>query len=636
MKNIKHLIFVLLMILCIGLPCEFYQTYLDSFNDFTHTTFYCPKDIEFNTMISDIYEKAKEHNIMIFKIRTQIHTIFLSEIDIYADDDSVEYLKNEYNICFGTFESIVSGKTKINYHRFSEIPESLATEEPEFQLVGDMKNMRNFKSELINTYAGSFPKNDGYDSRKDSRTLVLTVWILAVILTCFFTLYETFMLKKENFIRVTLGESLLVLWAKYLISDLIFISATFGICSLIVYEFYGIIFMFRYALMMFGILIAANTVVSMNILIYQKNKVLSNTSISEKMLALNNVIRCITIVLTAACMSTALSVIYECNRFYQQKSFYESYSDYAVLRNLRTYDGGDTFRYENEFYREYAGNLNIFFLCQRMALSSGKKAITANHNSIDYIKTAIPELQDYNFNKDVYIIHRETEEINSADMNFLKPMTDCEVEELTYRKNTEIIAISLDDKLTAWAENPVIVYYNTDFAELYDDDMLTMEVPMTYSLVKNSDVIDEFMNSNNIKYSCTSVMDIFEQEWIKLKRTSYLSCILLILLCGLQVLIIFSIVKLEYNVNAIELSIKKVMGYSMDERFRKQYIISFVLYVMSLIIALTVSHMLKAGSPIFILHGVIFMYIVETAVFTLSAHNHDKKNVQKILKGGSV
>ncbi len=636
MKNIKRLIFILLMMLCIGLPCEFYQNYLDRFNDFAQTTFYCPENIEFNTMISDISQKAKEHNIMIFKIRTQIHTIFLSEIDVYADDDSVEYLKNEYNICSGTFRSIVSGKTKINYHEFSEIPESLATEEPEFQLVGDMENMRNFKSELINTYAGSFPKYDGYDSRKDSRTLVLTVWILAIILTCFFTLYETFSLKKENFIRVISGESLLVLWTKYLISDLIFIAATFGICSLIVYEFYGIIFMFRYALMMFCILLVLNTVISMNMLVYQKNKVLSNTGISEKMLALNNVIRCITIVMTTACMSTALSVIYESNRFYQQKSFYENYSDYVVLRNLRTYDGGDTFRYESKFYREYVDNLNIFFLCQRMSLSSGKSAITANHNSIDYIKTAIPELQDYNFNKDVYIIHKETEEINSIDMNFLKPTIDCEVEELTYKKNTEIVAISLDDRLTAWAENPVIVYYNTDFAELYDDDMLTMEVPMTYSLVKNSAVIDEFMSSNNIKYSCTNVMDIFEQEWTKLKRTSYLSGILLFLLCVLQVIIIFSIVKLEYKVNAIELSIKKVMGYSMAERFRKQYIISFVLYVLSLTIALTVSHILKFGSPVFILYGVIFMYTMETVIFTLSAYTHDKKNVQKILKGGAI
>ena len=636
MKNIKQLIFILLMILCIGLPCEFYQNYLDSFNDFVYTTFYCPENIEYNNMISDISAKAEKHSIMIFKIRTQIHTIFLSEIDIYADNKCVEYLNNEYNIFSGTFGSIVSGKTKINFHGFSEIPESLVTEEPEFQLVGDMENMRNFKSELIDTYAGSFPKYDGYDSRKDSRTLVLTIWILAIILTCFFTLYETFSLKKENFIRVISGESLLVLWVKYLLSDLIFISGVFGICSLIIYGFYGILFMFRYAIMMFGILVILNTVISMNMLIYQKNKVLSNTSISEKMFVVNNVIRCITIIITVTCISISLSIIYEGNRFYKQKNFYESYSDYVLIRNLRMGKGEDTFRYENEFYRRYAENLNIFFFCQRMSMSSGKKAITANHNSIDYIRTAIPELQDYNFNKDVYIIHRETEEIDSADMNFLKPMVDCEVEELTYRKNTEIVAVSLDERLTIWVENPVIVYYNRDFAEIYDDDMLAMEVPIIYSLVRNDAVIDDFMSNNNIKYSCTNVMEIFEQEWTKLKRTSYLSCILLLLLCGLQILILFSIIKLEYKVNAIELSVKKIMGYSMAERFRKQYIISFILYILSLAIALTVSHILKFGSPVFILYGVICMYITETVIFTLFAYTHDRKNVQKILKGGSI
>lgn len=195
---------------------------------------------------------------MIFKVRTQIHTLFSSEIDIYADDDIIQYLQDEYYIHSGVFDSIVSGKTQVNYHGFSEIPDELAVAEPEFQLIGDMENMRNFKSELIDTYAGSFPHDSGYDSRSDSSMLVLTMWVISIVLTCFFTFYETVLMKKENFIRITMGESLFAIWVKYILIDLIYIVACFSVCSFITYQFYGVLFMFRYALLMLGILAVLN------------------------------------------------------------------------------------------------------------------------------------------------------------------------------------------------------------------------------------------------------------------------------------------------------------------------------------------------------------------------------------------
>lgn len=372
--------------------------------------------------------------------------------------------------------------------------------------------------------------------------------------------------------------------------------------------------------------------------IYQKNKVLSNTAISSKALILNKLIRCITIVLTSACISTSISVIYESYRFYQQKSFYESYSDYVVLQNLKVETGGETFEYEGEFYKKYVKELEIFFLCERMALSSGKIAVIANYNTMDYIKSAIPELENVVFDKDVYIIHKDSELINSMDMEFLKPTIDCEIAEVTYHENAKLVSIELnyDNQFTRWCENPIIVYYNTDVAILYDESMISMTVPIVLCLIKNDVVIDEFMRSNHISYSCTNMMDIFEQQWIKLKRTSYLSCILLVLLFVLQILVILNIVNLEYKVNAIELSIKKIIGYSMVERFRRQYVVSLLLYVFSLAVSLIVAGTLKFGSLPFITYGIMLSYLIETVIFTLFAARYDRKNVQKILKGGAA
>lgn len=635
MKKIKRLMFLFLMILCIGLPCESYQNYLDQFNDFAKTTFYCQEGIEYDTMMHDISEKAEEHEVMIFKIRTQVHTLFFSEIDVYADAVATSYLQEEYDIFAGTFNSLVSGKTQINYHAFSEIPESLVTIEPEFQLVGNMERMTAFKSELIDLYGGSFPKHDGYDGRKDSRTVLCVVWILAIILTCFFTLYETFMLKKENFVRITMGETLLSIWTKYVLCDLMYMIVAFLIVTMLAHLIYGTIFLKEYAYMMFAITLLMNMLVSMNMLNLKKSSMVFDIGISLKMLQINHVFRCVIIILTSACMSMALSTIYESSRFYRQKSFYERYADHVVLQNLKAEDGGETFSIEGQFYKNYAQELEIVYLCERMTLSSGKTALIANHNAIDYLQTAIPILQDQSFDKDIYIIHQASQPLSSKDMANLKPIVDCEVVEYTYHEDIELVAVGLnsDKQLTVWAKNPVIVYYHTDFADLYDTSLLPMEVPIVYSFVKNNPTIEAFMKSNHIQYSCTNVIEVFEQQWIKLKRTSYLNFILLMFLLVLDVLLIFSIVKLEYAVNAVELSIKRIMGYSMTERFRKQYVASLAVYAISLLIALAISFFLQIGSPIFIACGILWLYITETVIFTIVANMYGRKNLQKILKG---
>ncbi len=639
MKSTKRIIFIVLMILCIGLPCENYQSYLDTVKNFTQTTFYCPEDTDFDTMLDDIEATADKHDIMVFKIRSQVHNMFFSEIDIYGEKPVLDYLADEYDIYSGKFNSIFSGTTTVNLHPFNDITRELAGAEPDFQLIGDIDDMRDFKAELINTYAGNFPKENNYNFRKDPISLTVAIWILAIILTGFFTLYETFMLKKETFIRITMGESPAGRWLRYILEDILYLCAVFGICSLAVFGFYKVLFLYKYVLLMFAILIALDVVISLNLLIYSRNTALSNTPVSESILVVNNIIRCFVIVISAVCMSAALSFIYEGYRFYKQKPFYERYSDYVVVSHLKYEEDLDAFTVPGEFYKNYNESLDITFLCQWLSLPvSDKTAVKANHNSVEYIRSAIPELKDCEFDKDVYIIHRDSEKLQPQDISSLYPNVECEVAELEYHDRSEIVAFATDEiteNLTTWCEDPIIVLYNKDFAELIDEpELLAGAVPLSLCFVRNSDDIRKFMSDNGVEYSATDSMDIFENEWIKLKRTSYISAVLFLLLFSLQILIIVNIIKLEYRAKAIELSIKKVMGYSVFERFRSHYIMSLVLYAVSAAAALVAVNLLNFGATRFIVFGIVFSYLTENIIFTILVNVYDRKNVQQTLKGG--
>ena len=627
------------MMLTVLIPCEMYQNYLDRFNDFTNVTFYCPEDMSINTMLKEISDTADMHNILIFKINNVKKSLFYSEITSYADTNAKKYLNNEYNIKSGYFKSLFSGETKVVFKNFSSIDSKLLTEDPHFQLVGKDDDMRAFKSELVNKYGGSFPKNDGYDSRKDNRVTTISLWIIYIAISAFFTLYETLKLKKEHFIRITLGENLFYLWLKHIVSDLIFMCILYLISLFTGIMIYDTISMFKYSQIMFVILLVVDILISTNLLIYNKNKVLANSYVSGFLLVFSKSVKCIIIILNVICMSTSLSLIYECYSYYKQKSFYEQYSNYCVIQNIKKTDSFDTFYLEGKFYKEYNESLNIIYICDRFSIrSSDELVVEANKNAISYLKDQIKELKNADLEKDVYIIHHADTRLTDEDISFLSPHINASVTELIYNNSIELVAVNLDSdtRFTTLKHNPVIVYYNKDFSQLFDDSMISMEVPIVYCLIKNSDVIGQFMEENNMSCSITNVMDIFNQKWLELKRTLYISIILTVLVLIMQIVVIGSIIRLEYATNAVKLSIQKVLGYSIFHRFINQYLITFIVYFVALSIAVIISNKAKIGVAEYMIYGSVFTYLLDTIIFTIYAQKIDKDNIQRILKGGSI
>jgi hypothetical protein len=578
---------------------------------------------------------------MIFKIKNENHSLFSSEIIIYADSEVQKYLNNDYDIYSGQFKSLFSGDTTVKFKGFDEIDYELLTDEPQFQLVGNVKDMQSFKSELADIYAGAYPKKDGFDSRKQNRVTVISIWAVYIAISVCFTLYETLNLKKENFIRITLGENLLYLWVKYIISNILCMCLFYSTSVIIGLSVYNTIFMFKYSLGMFAIFLAFNFFISMNLLIYDKNKVLANSYVSSFLLSFSKFIKCVIIAANVICMSTSLSLIYECYSFYKQRDFYINYEDYCVLQNIRLNNSeGDSFESEGKLYKELCDKLSIFYLCERQSIpSSEEKVIIANKNTISYLIQCIPELQNYNLTDDVYILHNADTELTDHDKEILSPSGVSTVSELLYNSNVDIVALNLDsdNNFTVQKRNPVIVYYNKDFSELYDDyDMLSMEVPIVYCLIKQNDAISKFMNENGLSCSQTNVMDIFNQKWIKLKRTLYISTILTILVLIMQIIVIGSIIRLEFSVNAIKLSIEKVLGYSIYQRFIAHYITTVVIYSISLIATVIISINIEIGVPQYMIYGSFFTYLLDNILFTLYVKKYENENIQRILKGGNL
>lgn len=643
MKGFKKIVLLILMFLCVCLPCESYQGYLSKFDDASKTDFYCPENISYDTMLTQISNVSKEYNVLVYNVQTNVHTMFYSEVDIYAGETAKDYIEKHYDVHEGMFSSLLSGKTSVKFFPFSEIPDEVLEDGARFSVVGKKENADNFKLDLIEIYGGELPIYDGFTSKQESNTMLYTVWIITIVVVCFFTFYETILMKKENFIRITLGESLPFLWLKFLLLDLLFLGISFIGCILFSGLVYSRIFMLNKILFMFGVLIFADIIVSVNLLFYDRNKVLAHLSLSRKLLTINNIVRCFTIVITVLCVSASLSVIYEYVGYAKQKSFYQLYSNYSVLQNIKVKNADDVnfeLSEKGGFYLEYSQKADMSLLMEGVSLLSGRKIVRANTQAVNsYVKNIIPELQDYSFDKDIYLIYCDKEPPTEDEkMTILSGLADCSTGEITYHEQTKLVVRTPDETFTKWIKNPIIVYYHKGLEEMYADDPMSIEVstPIVFYIVAENGSVNEYMNAHNITFSSTNMMDYFEHESVKLKRTAYLSLIFAVMFIILQIMILFSILQLEYTVNAIELSIKKIIGYSMMERFKKQYLLSFVLYTVSLLATELISKKLQFGNTVFIMYGILFMYFIENLLFTIFAKKYDRSHIQQILKGSAL
>lgn len=394
---------------------------------------------------------------------------------------------------------------------------------------------------------------------------------------------------------------------------------------------------------MLGVMILADTLVSVNLLFYDRNKVLAHLSFSRKLLTINSIVKSFTVILTVLFISTSLSVMYEYVQYENQKSFYELYSNYSVLQNVKVKNSDDVdveLSEKGGFYLEYVQKADISLLVEGLSLTSDRRIIRANTKAINsYVKNIITELQNHTFDKDIYLIYYDkaapTEEEKKIILSGFEKYS---IDEIVYHEQVNMVVRTPDDSFTKWVKNPIIIYYHKGLEEIYADDPVSLEisVPSVFFIIAENGSVNEYMNAHNIKFSITNMMDYFKHESIKLERTAYLSFVLAIMFIVLQIMILFSIIQLEYTVNAIELSIKKILGYSMVERFKKHYLLSFVLYTISLIAAEIISKTMQFGNVNFILYGILFMYFMENLIFTILAQKYDRNQIQKILKGGAL
>ena len=219
--------------------------------------------------------------------------------------------------------------------------------------------------------------------------------------------------------------------------------------------------------------------------------------------------------------------------------------------------------------------------------------------------------------------------------------------EVIYYDNTDVLYFDFleTSKLPVGfdkVENPIFVYctlsdeqFNTIIQSIDD---LTHESTFNNFLFKlTEEEVENISTISGLKaVSYKSLVDQCGQYKISLLRIVLLNSIISLFLMMLEMVIIVTIIKLEYMVNAKELAIKKILGYSVFNKNKTIFLLNICGAGISIITMIVVSLMFEVTKVSTVLLVGTALTVTEAGLIVFNILELERTSIPKILKGGSL
>ena len=142
------------------------------------------------------------------------------------------------------------------------------------------------------------------------------------------------------------------------------------------------------------------------------------------------------------------------------------------------------------------------------------------------------------------------------------------------------------------------------------------------------------INPKFMEFSIENIRDWFWGLWALQNRSLLIAIILTVLLLILEFQITALVLRISYENQAKELTIKKVLGYSLFERYRGFFILSGVLCGVVFIFSLAVFLLTGIGMIQYMIYGSLFVWSTDLLVLIHLTHKYDHLEIQRVIKGG--
>ena len=624
MKHIRNILLLITIIFAFVMQAEVYQNMLWNFNGAYYlSSRYTTTNDDMDSFLANAEDTAEKHGVHIFSTFNQRVSNYQTRLYIYGDDTVVrDSLKSTMDIEEKTYTALIGGITVIEFEDFREAKNTGNGQEIMVSYIGDDDDIIATYQDLAKEYSISQP--EFWQSTETD--MMFIVWGLVAILMIVLNMIEVIRRQKEVVVRASLGENAAVIALKAVVADMISYAALFVLAKLLVSQFISGAYEDHLILAVYCAGAVLSVIPYAAFVRFDVKKAFANASDKKGMFYLLNGLKVFATAMTIFTITTNLSSI-QGNLLTNTTLLENHYNDYyfGVMQIEPPFEENEEESKESEFWNDlYENEYNTI-----------NPVLTEDDEKEDIV-VFVPKGKNAESYKDI-----AKEEIDSLTQNAEELRVVYKEysgrEQFYYLNSNREEAI---DGLSR-ATNPIVIYQANEAVALNGSYIETG----TY----NGEVIygcDESTIRNAAKkyaeqlgshyFMLTNVGEdyIYSHSFL-VKLIGFISslCVLVLLL---DIAIIISEVKMEFRLNAMEISLKKVLGYRFYERHKRFISVNLLENIAVVILICIVSIFISNASVgIALLIGAL-LTIIEMAIIFTNVMWVEKTNISKSLKGGCL
>lgn len=648
MKKTKLWITLILLLFCFVLNSEFYQSYLSGFlSDFSSSVL--EMDVEADAKLFEKLDAVSQKTgrpIFIPLIQTAMNG--KTEIELFCSENAEALLKQQYGFRDGRYKAALLGETTLHFRKLREADVSAE------QILlytkgssGELIRLHQYLSEFCEL--SGFSKG-GHSSEKWFSVGLFSVFVLFYLLISALDLQFR---KKEIFLKIALGQSRGRAILGNILLDMVLLISSFFLLRAILKPFFYTDFNLHIYIALLFLTVFLNACLYLSIYRIRYKEILYGGNIGEATVSNCYLVKVASMVLTVALLCGNIALLSVNLQPLRYEKNIEPYKAKAFMTLSPEEKTEENFQKTEELYEalllDGIRHNAVTFSFREYSTQTKREIILSSDAALllqSGLEQALPTEQScivlpYDCNVETEseaALLEQCKDVLSMDLGVAfdhLPIYHAE-------KPSKALFFHLDDYKEAQmgygiSKNPVFIYYKADAESLKQCDIEKIyNHQARYALYLPSYLEQVHFEKEAVQTETFSAKEVFAAHKSGISKTVMLSTVMIFLQICIDLSMISVLIRFEYSANAVELSLKKMMGYSV---FSKNKSLIFLnLYAAAIGVMTTVLIFYFLGLPykklaVLVGLGVLF---AETLLLLWRLHRFEKTKVIKILKGGAL
>ncbi len=652
MRIAKFCVLVIILIFGFALQSEVtnYELWNYSSAYYRNSEYTYENEEERLELIEDIFNGCEKYNVECFsEYYKDIDGINVDYTVFYKSDKTKEELLKKNRVTEHRYISLLSGNVEVEFKGFLEQKSENYKYIYDVSFIGNDDDIDKLYEFLSENHSISYPAI----TNGSERDVIYSVWSIIVFICILMTCMEIIYNKKEYIVRISLGESVkrIILYniiINMIISWLLFFAIRAAVFSVLYGEF-----MRTQICILYGIGVGLSCLCYLSYGIYDIKKAFSNVNDTKVILRTTYVIKVAVTAITIFTLVTNLSILLKDAASLSNASMIENLKGYSYIRlNILGHDieNNSLDEYINaiykKIYKEYYEE-SAPIICEHALIDEDNNVnyLKVNENGKCFIDKYL-DLTEIDDKSDVAVFVPKGK-IDAVDFDEVEYIvdelgigaTDTKIQYIYYKGNISVPYIDQRIDLEN-VMNPVVILQNRMDIEKYNGELFSSDYrKIMFNLSETQ--IDEIKKKYEIDTKGLELIQVdvnesytYHNNFIR-KLIAFCSslCFFSIIL---QMVLIILIVRMEYKLHAMELAVKKILGYGLTERNKFLICFGVITNLIVMILVMIIGNFLvKISLPLCLLIGISVIFL-ELLVTFINLFIIEKNSVSKILKGGCL